>query len=103
MRDLQVDRFAATKQYSKALAKLQPKAQARVKRALEQALTDIHAPSLRLHGLSGRWLGVFSINAGGDLRILFEAVDAHEDAAGPDSQTTVGVLITVGTHAQIYG
>ncbi|MDR1513214.1 MAG: type II toxin-antitoxin system RelE/ParE family toxin [Propionibacteriaceae bacterium] len=103
MGDLEVARFTATKQYDKAFAKLSPKAQARVRQALEDALADIDAPRLHLHSLAGQWLGVFSINAGGDLRVLFEAVDEDGRPADAGSQSTTGLLITVGTHAQLYG
>jgi hypothetical protein len=73
MSELKAARFAATKQFSKAMAKLSPKRQAKVKAALD---------------------------ADGDLRILFDALDELNDDG---STVTVGNLITVGTHSQIYG
>ncbi|MDR1295477.1 MAG: hypothetical protein LBK59_11110 [Bifidobacteriaceae bacterium] len=100
MSELKVVRFAATRQFAKAMAKLSPKQQARVKAALGLALNDIASPQLRLHGLKGDWLGAYSLDAGGDLRILFDAVDELNDDG---STVTVGNLITVGTHSQIYG
>ena len=95
MRDLQIARFAATKQYRKAFAKLPAKKQVQVKRALEDALEDLHAPLLGLHGLTGQWLGVYSLNVGGDLRILFEAVDDGEERGSgwPDGEGRVGVCV----------
>jgi mRNA-degrading endonuclease YafQ of YafQ-DinJ toxin-antitoxin module len=100
MSELEVARFAATKQFNKAMAKLSPKRQARVKAALALALRDIASPQLRLHGLTGDWLGAYSLDAGGDLRILFDAVDELDDDG---SIVIIGSLITVGTHSQIYG
>jgi mRNA-degrading endonuclease YafQ of YafQ-DinJ toxin-antitoxin module len=100
MSELKVARFAATKQFDKAMAKLSRKRQERVKAALTLALDDIASPQLRLHGLKGDWLGAYSLDAGGDLRILFDAVDEVDDDG---ATVTVGSLITVGTHSQIYG
>jgi mRNA-degrading endonuclease YafQ of YafQ-DinJ toxin-antitoxin module len=95
-----VARFAATKPFNKAFARLSARQQEKVRQTLTDALADIHAPLLHLHKLTADWDGAYSLNVGGDLRILFDAVDEQD----PDGQTiTVGVLIIVGSHAQLYG
>jgi mRNA-degrading endonuclease YafQ of YafQ-DinJ toxin-antitoxin module len=101
MADLEaVARFAATKQFDKAFASLPARQKDKVRQVLTDALTDIHASLLHLHQLTGDWDGAYSLNVGGDLRILFDVVD-EQDAGG--QTLTVGVLIIVGTHAQLYG
>jgi mRNA-degrading endonuclease YafQ of YafQ-DinJ toxin-antitoxin module len=95
-----VARFVATRQFDKAFARLPGRQKGKVREVLTQALADLHAPLLRLHQLTADGDGAYSLNVGGDLRVLFEAVEEQD----PDGQTiTVGVLITVGTHAQLYG
>ncbi len=115
MPDLQPARFAATRQFAKAFARLPAKKQEKVRQVLAAALNDVSAPLLRLHPLTGDWAGTYSLSAGGDLRILFEIVE-EQGGDGDKSQNedndqrdegprtvVVGVLIIVGTHAQLYG
>ncbi|MCL2455499.1 MAG: hypothetical protein FWD18_09430 [Micrococcales bacterium] len=115
MPNLQPVRFAATRQFAKAFARLPAKKQEKVRQVLATALDDISAPLLRLHPLTGDWAGAYSLSAGGDLRILFEVVEEPGDNQSQDDDQTegrddkesqtvvVGILITVGTHAQLYG
>jgi mRNA-degrading endonuclease YafQ of YafQ-DinJ toxin-antitoxin module len=90
-----VTRFELSRTFVKRLRALPPQRQRRVEQALRAAMEDLRAPSLGLHELKGPLAGTYSINAGGDLRIHFEPLDA-----GPG---TVALLTTVGTHSQLYG
>jgi len=110
MPDLQPARFAATRQFGKAFARLSAKKQQKVRQVLATALDDISSPLLRFHQLTGDWAGAYSLSAGGDLRILFEVVKEPDDDQShnsddekPQKTVDIGVLITVGTHAQLYG
>lgn len=119
MPDTQPARFAATRQFAKTFARLPAKKQEKVRQVLATALDDISAPLLRLYPLTGDWAGAYSLSAGGDLRILFEIVEEPDDDSdqsqnedndqreGDDDEgprtVVVGVLIIVGTHAQLYG
>ena len=79
--------------FDKRFEKLPRKKQIHVTHAIELFLTSSTDPKLRLHELSGALQGVWSISAGGDLRIHFEYVEGG---------FTI-LFLTVGTHAQLYG
>ena len=90
-----VARFEFSKTFVKRLRELPLRRQRRVEDALKAAMVDLNAPGLGLHQLKGPLAGTYSINAGGDLRVHFEA-----RSTGPG---VTALLITVGTHRQLYG
>ncbi|MDR0284789.1 MAG: type II toxin-antitoxin system RelE/ParE family toxin [Propionibacteriaceae bacterium] len=92
---MRIDSFHLTKRYLKHLTALSPAKQLKVRETMRLALSDINAPSLRLHELKGEFAGTYSISAGGDLRIHFELLQQDNEF--------VAVLQSVGTHSQLYG
>lgn len=85
-------RITYSKHFTRAFAKL-PDAQ---KKAVQETLaTFFEEPlhiSLKNHKLSGAFLGMRSISAAQDLRILYQEERGH----------TVIIFIDVGTHDQVY-
>lgn len=79
------------KAFDKQFTKLPAKKQKQAKEALDKFIDNNQAPSLRLHGLKGKWQGHYSISAGGDLRLHFRLVD-----------DTTALFIAVGSHSQLY-
>ena len=90
-----IARFEFSKTFVKRLRALPVKRQRRVELALRDAMVDINRPGLNLHGLKGKLAWTYSISAGGDLRVHFEPQD--------ESSCPVALLITVGSHSQLYG
>ena len=80
------------RQYEKAWAKLSKKQQTKTLETIQLFLKAPSHPSLRLHQLKGDYYPQYSLSAGGDLRI-------HLLISGEDTV----VLMTVGTHSQLYG
>lgn len=59
---------------------------------LELFQNDPHHPLLNHHELSGRLLGIWSINITGDWRVWYK----------PLSDNTI-LLVNIGTHHELYG
>jgi len=76
------------KQYYRLSPKLQKQSQAR----LFLWLNEPCHPQLRLHMLTGRLSGYYSINITGDIRALYKKLDdAHV------------IFESIGTHSELYG
>jgi len=90
-----IDCFKASSAFTKALGKLPKKERDRIQSALRKATADLTDPTLRCHKLKGQLAGVWSVDAGGDLRIHFRL--RQED------QLIWAYLVAVGTHSQLYG
>lgn len=80
-----------SKAFDKSFLKLPPKKQARVRKTIALFVEKPHTRSLRLHELEGKLSGIWSISAGGDLRLHFRYVG-----------DTVVFFLAVGTHSQLY-
>jgi addiction module RelE/StbE family toxin len=80
-----------SKEFKKHVKKLSIKKRDKVQESIKKFLKDPSAPTLRHHALKGKYEGVFSLSAGGDLRIHYRKISDEEI-----------VLITVGTHSQLY-
>lgn len=80
-----------SKRFQKQFKKLPVKKQLKARQAIALFLENPQAPSLRLHQLSGELFGVWSISAGGDLRLHFEYYG-----------DTVVFFLAVGSHSQLY-
>lgn len=70
--------------------------QKRIEDTLQQMESDVFAPSLGTHKLSGKFDGLQSCSCGYDCRIVFSI---EQD---PDSDDEVIVLLDIGTHDEVY-
>ena len=80
-----------SKQFKKSFDKLPARKQQRVYETIKTFITAPSTRSLRLHELEGSLAGIWSISAGGDLRLHFR----YEG-------DTVVFFLAVGTHSQLY-
>jgi addiction module RelE/StbE family toxin len=68
----------------------------RIEKTLLILIHDPMHPSLRTHKLKGELAGVWACSVDYDVRILFELVP------DPDTQETDILLLTLGTHDEVY-
>lgn len=80
-----------SKAFDKSFIKLPPKKQQKVRKTIITFVKDPRTRSLRFHELEGSLAGIWSISAGGDLRLHFR----YEGDA-------VVFFLAVGTHSQLY-
>jgi mRNA-degrading endonuclease YafQ of YafQ-DinJ toxin-antitoxin module len=80
-----------SKKFRKQFSKLDPKVRAQFKERQRLWVADPYHPQLRLHELSGRYAGLYSINITGDIRALYEKKD-----------DTYYIYGFIGTHSQLY-
>ncbi len=73
-----------------------PALQQRIENTLQQMETDVFAPSLGTHKLSGKLEGLQSCSCGYDCRIVFSI---EKD---PETNFPVIVLLDIGTHDEVY-
>ena len=78
--------------FKKQYKKLHLKQQLQFDMRLKQFLRDSTAPELRVHPLKGNFLGYWSMNISGDLRVLYYQ----------EGNITV-VFALIGTRSQLYG
>lgn len=84
-----------THQYNKRSAKFlkrHPEVESQYTKTLELLELNPHHPSLRLHGLSGRLLGLQSISINMKYRITIEMIVTEHEI----------ILINVGDHDKVY-
>jgi mRNA-degrading endonuclease YafQ of YafQ-DinJ toxin-antitoxin module len=70
--------------------------QARIERALQQLAEDPFYPTLHIHKLKGDLAGAWACTVDYDNRILFEF------AQNPESGEQEILLLTMGTHDEVY-
>ncbi len=70
--------------------------QQRVENTIQQMKTDIFAPNLGTHKLSGKLEGFQSCSCGYDCRVVFSI---EQDA---ETNSEVIVLLDIGTHDEVY-
>jgi len=90
---LKIEKVEFSKPFQKLFAKLPSKKQQKAKDAINLLEADPSARKLRLHELQGELAGVYSISAGGDLRLHLEFI----------IEGNVARFVAVGTHSQLYG
>lgn len=73
-----------------------PELRDRVEQTLRQLADDPYHPSLRSHKLKGALAGTWACRVTYDLRIIFEFVQ------NPESGQEEILLLTVGTHDEVY-
>ncbi len=80
----------------KRAVRRQPALRARVERALQQLAEDPFHPTLHSHKLKGELAGAWACTVDYDNRILFEF------AQNPESGEEEILLLTMGTHDEVY-
>jgi len=92
-------RLVWTKTFLRAyrrMARRDPQLRQRIEKTLPSLVQDPMHPSLRTHKLKGELAGVWACSVDYDVRILFEFVQA------PDTQERDILLLTLGTHDEVY-
>lgn len=80
----------------KRLARQDPQLRQRVEQTLQQLVDDPFHPTLHSHKLKGSLSGSWACTVAYDYRILFEFVE------NPDSNEEEILLLTMGTHDEVY-
>lgn len=80
----------------KRAVRRQPGLQARIERTLQQLAEDPFHPTLHSHKLKGELAGAWACTVDYDNRILFEF------AQNPESDEEEILLLTMGTHDEVY-
>ncbi|MCL2173815.1 type II toxin-antitoxin system mRNA interferase toxin, RelE/StbE family [Candidatus Saccharibacteria bacterium] len=89
---MKIDRIEYSKKFQKQVKKLSLKEQNKVVQVIDVFYRNPSARQLRLHELKGQLMGLYSISAGGDLRLHFEFILIGN----------VARFVAIGTHAQLY-
>lgn len=84
--------YILSKRFEKDFAKLSPTIKKKAIATLEKFVDDPQNPTLRNHGLSGKWKGHFSINVTGDTRAIYFVLE--EDIVR---------FVAIGSHSELYG
>lgn len=83
--------FILSKQFEKDFSKLPSGIKIKTIKTLELFVENPQNPSLRNHGLSGKWKGHFSINVTGDTRAIYFVIE--EDFVR---------FVAIGSHSKLY-
>ena len=89
---MKIDSIELTKDFRKQLHKLPPRKVQKAIRTIKEFDNNPFSPRLRLHELKGGLANLYSISAGGDLRLHFEFILVGN----------VARFVAIGTHAQLY-
>ena len=84
--------YILSKRFEKDFIKLPSATKKKAIVTLEKFIVDPQNPTLRNHGLSGKWKGHFSINVTGDTRAVYFVI---EDG--------VVRFVAIGSHSELYG
>jgi mRNA interferase YafQ len=74
------------------------KVQKLIEETLEQMETDVFAPYLAAHKLSGKLYGLWACSCGFDCRIVFTF---EQDPESDDTGEFI-ILLDIGTHDEVY-
>jgi addiction module RelE/StbE family toxin len=85
--------YRHTKEFAKHFDKLPIRIQDRVNDAIELFKQNPKSRSLRNHRLTGPMKNIWSISAGGDIRIHYQKYSGGE---------IVIIFVDVGSHSQLY-
>ena len=85
---MKISRIILDKKFLESLHRLSTVLQKRAEKAQELLMENPFHPSLRLHKLSGRMEGLWSISINQQYRILFEPLDDGDV-----------LFVSIGTHA----
>ncbi|MEX0931953.1 MAG: type II toxin-antitoxin system mRNA interferase toxin, RelE/StbE family [Candidatus Paceibacterota bacterium] len=84
--------FILSKQFEKDFAKLPVATKKKAIATLEKFVHNPQNPTLRRHGLSGKWKGHFSINVTGDTRAVYFVI-----------KDDIVRFVAIGSHSELYG
>ena len=80
------------KKFIKSFQKLKKNEQLRVKNTIATFQNNTASTQLKNHALLGKYDGLRSINAGGDLRLIFSEKGGYIEI----------LFLDLGTHSQLY-
>lgn len=80
------------KYFKKQLHKLTSKQRERINEVIKRFQSDPFHPTLSNHPLKGDCIGLRSISAGGDFRLIFRETGGYLEV----------LFLYVGTHSQLY-
>jgi len=78
--------------FKKLYKKQSQKIQKKIDKSLKLFKEDISHPQLKNHILHGKFKGCRSINAGGDIRLIFREKDTYIEV----------LFVDLGTHSELY-
>jgi addiction module RelE/StbE family toxin len=84
--------YVLSKSFEKDFIKLSTSVKKKTIETLEKFVVDPQNPTLRNHGLLGRWKGHFSINVTGDTRAIYFVIE--DDLVR---------FVAIGSHSELYG
>ncbi len=84
--------YILSKRFEKDFAKLPDATKKKAIVTLEKFIQNPQNPTLRNHGLSGKWKGYYSINVTGDTRAVYFVIE--EDIVR---------FVAIGSHSELYG
>jgi len=84
--------YILSKRFEKDFAKLPKALKKKAISALEKFIENPQNPTLRNHGLSGKWKGHFSINVTGDTRAIYFVI-----------KNDMVIFVAIGSHSELYG
>ena len=84
-------RIAKAKQFEKQYRKQPQKIQTRFADRFKLLLQDKNHSLLHVHSLKGQYTGLWSFNVTADIRVVFD-----------DSYEEVLILVTIGSHSELY-
>jgi addiction module RelE/StbE family toxin len=84
--------YILSKRFEKDFSRLPKPIKKKAIASLQQFTQDPQNPTLRNHGLSGKWKGHFSINVTGDTRAVYFVI---EDG--------IVRFVAIGSHSELYG
>lgn len=80
-----------SKEFDRQFRHLSENAQKKFAERIKLFFEDTRDPRLNIHKLSGKYEGLWSFNVTGDIRTIFDS-----------NQKGIVVLVTIGTHSQLY-
>ena len=84
--------YILSKRFEKDFAKLPKVTKKKAITTLENFVKNPQNPTLRNHGLLGKWKGHFSINVSGDTRAVYFVIE--DDLVR---------FVAIGSHSELYG
>jgi len=84
--------YILSKRFEKDFTKLPKATKKKAVATFEKFVKNPQNPTLRNHGLSGKWKGHFSINVTGDTRAIYFVIEDD-----------VVRFVAIGSHSELYG